>query len=267
MGTVTDTADGTPELDAKGLVATPGLVDLHVHLREPGEEYKEDIRSGAAAAVAGGFSTVCCMPNTQPPNDCRAVTDLIRARAAEAGLARVCPVAAISRGLAGEALTEMAELKEAGAVAVSDDYGAQSGLLISPDDWRKLVKPCLAEIYAFAKENGRVVFHHSCGDILPIIGDMIDIGLDILNPIQPEAMDVSLLKREFGHLVTLCGGIPTQDLLVFGSPGRIREEVRRLKRDMGAGGGYILEPGITIQADVPVENMVAMIDEARGVRG
>jgi dihydroorotase len=116
-----DSAEETPELDAKGLVATPGLVDLHVHLREPGEEYKEDIRSGAAAAVAGGFSTVCCMPNTQPINDCRAVTDLIQARAAQAGLARVRPVAAVSMGQAGEALTEMAELKEAGAVAVSDD--------------------------------------------------------------------------------------------------------------------------------------------------
>lgn len=121
VGAVEDSAEETPELEAKGLVATPGLVDLHVHFREPGEEYKEDIQSGAAAAVAGGFSTVCCMPNTQPPNDCRAVTDLIQARAAQAGLARVRPVAAVSMGQAGEALTEMAELKEAGAVAVSDD--------------------------------------------------------------------------------------------------------------------------------------------------
>jgi len=121
LGAVGNIAEDTPELDAKGLVATPGLVDLHVHLREPGEEYKEDIRSGSAAAVAGGFTTVCCMPNTQPPNDCRAVTDLILNRAAEAGLARVRPVAAISMGLAGKALTEMAELRDSGAVAVSDD--------------------------------------------------------------------------------------------------------------------------------------------------
>jgi dihydroorotase len=111
----------TQELDGKGLVVTPGLVDLHVHFREPGEEYKEDIYTGASAAVAGGFTTVCCMPNTSPPNDCRAVTDLIIARGAAADLARVRPVAAISLGLAGEGLTEMAELKEAGAVAVSDD--------------------------------------------------------------------------------------------------------------------------------------------------
>jgi dihydroorotase len=121
VGEVETPPGETPELDAEGLVATPGLVDLHVHFREPGLEYKEDIRSGAAAAVAGGFTTVCCMPNTSPPNDCRAVMDLITARAAEANLARVRPVAAISMGLAGKGLSEMAELQEAGAVAVSDD--------------------------------------------------------------------------------------------------------------------------------------------------
>ncbi len=109
------------ELDAEGLLVTPALVDLHVHLREPGAEYKEDVRTGAAAAVAGGFGTVCCMPNTSPPNDCRAVTELILARAAEAGLARVRPVAGISMGLSGKGLTEVAELKAAGAVALSDD--------------------------------------------------------------------------------------------------------------------------------------------------
>lgn len=121
VGEVGDVDGETPVLDAKGLIATPGFVDLHTHLREPGDEYKEDIGSGAAAAVAGGFTTVCCMPNTTPPNDSRAVTDLITARGAAVGLARVRPVAAISMGLAGEALTEMAELAEAGAVAVSDD--------------------------------------------------------------------------------------------------------------------------------------------------
>ncbi len=175
-------------------------------------------------------------------------------------------VEALLRGIADhilQSMTVLFERFEFEAVALSDDYGTQNGLLISPDDWRKLIKPFLAEIYAFAKENGRVVFHHSCGNIVPIIGDMIDIGLDILHPIQPEAMDILYLKKEFGSRLTFCGGIPTQDLLVFGSPEQIREEVRRLKRDMGAGGGYILEPGITLQADVPVENIVAVIDEAR----
>ncbi|HTM21432.1 MAG TPA: dihydroorotase, partial [Kofleriaceae bacterium] len=98
-----------------------GLVDLHVHFREPGQEYKETIATGAAAAVAGGFTTVCCMPNTRPVNDCRSVTDLIVRRAAEAGLARVRPVGAITKGLDGAELAEVGEMKEAGIVAISDD--------------------------------------------------------------------------------------------------------------------------------------------------
>jgi dihydroorotase len=98
-----------------------GLVDLHVHFREPGQEYKETIATGAAAAVAGGFTTVCCMPNTKPTNDCRSVTDLIVRRSAEAGLARVRPVGAITKGLDGHELAEIGEMKEAGIIAISDD--------------------------------------------------------------------------------------------------------------------------------------------------
>jgi dihydroorotase len=108
-------------VDCRGLVVAPGLVDIHVHLREPGHEYKETVATGAAAAAAGGFTAVCSMPNTQPVNDCRAVTEFILERAAAAGLARVHPVGAITRGLAGEELTEMAELAEAGCAALSDD--------------------------------------------------------------------------------------------------------------------------------------------------
>jgi uroporphyrinogen decarboxylase len=99
------------------------------------------------------------------------------------------------------------------AIAVSDDYGTQKAMIISPDDWCTLIKPLLGEIYGYAKKRGIKVFHHSCGNIVPIIGDMIDIGLDILHPIQPEAMDILYLKREFGAFLTFCGGIRTQDLL------------------------------------------------------
>ncbi|MSP59093.1 MAG: dihydroorotase [Myxococcales bacterium] len=112
---------GAQVIEARGLVVAPGLVDLHVHLREPGHEYKEDIASGSRAAAAGGFTSICCMPNTQPPNDCRAVTDLIVRRAREAAVVRIYPVGAISQGLKGEALAEMGEMKDAGIVAVSDD--------------------------------------------------------------------------------------------------------------------------------------------------
>jgi dihydroorotase len=108
-------------VDARGRWVTPGFIDLHVHLREPGQEYKETVASGAAAAVAGGFTAVCSMPNTKPVNDSQAVTELIRARAAEAGLARVYPVGCISKGSKGEELAEYGELKESGCVALSDD--------------------------------------------------------------------------------------------------------------------------------------------------
>jgi dihydroorotase len=108
-------------VDARDCLVVPGLIDIHVHLREPGHEYKETIASGAAAAVAGGFTAVCAMPNTSPVNDNAQVTRFIRERARAAGLARVYPVASITRGLKGDQLSELADLKEAGAVAFSDD--------------------------------------------------------------------------------------------------------------------------------------------------
>ena len=112
---------GVREIDVRDRIVCPGMVDLHVHFREPGQEYKEDIATGSAAAAAGGFTTVCCMPNTKPVNDCRSVTELINQRAQAAGLARVRPIGAVSRGLAGKELAEIGEMHEAGIVAVSDD--------------------------------------------------------------------------------------------------------------------------------------------------
>ncbi len=105
----------------QGFVVCPGFIDMHVHLREPGQEHKETVATGAAAAVAGGFTAVACMPNTTPINDDANVTAYILARAAEAGLARVYPIGAVSRGSKGELLADIAELKQAGCVAITDD--------------------------------------------------------------------------------------------------------------------------------------------------
>lgn len=112
---------GAEIVDAAGCLVVPGLVDMHVHLRDPGLEYKEDIPSGCRAAVAGGFTSIACMPNTKPVIDNKAVAGYVIARAREVGLCNVFPVGALTAGSQGERLAEMGELKEAGCVAVSDD--------------------------------------------------------------------------------------------------------------------------------------------------
>jgi dihydroorotase len=113
--------DGVETLDASGKYVLPGLIDMHVHLRDPGLEYKEDIVSGTRAAAAGGFTSVCCMPNTKPTIDNKAIASYIINKAKAEGFANVFPVGSITYGLSGERMSEMGELKEAGCVAVSDD--------------------------------------------------------------------------------------------------------------------------------------------------
>lgn len=123
IAAVADALDvpGAEVIDATGLWVTPGFVDLHAHLREPGEEYKEDFASGGRSAVAGGFTTICCMANTHPVNDDPAVTDYMLDRARQDSPARVFPIAAATKALAGKVMTEMAALQKAGAIAFSDD--------------------------------------------------------------------------------------------------------------------------------------------------
>ena len=114
-------AEGAEIFDAAGLIVAPGFIDLHVHLREPGFEYKETIASGARAAVAGGFTSICCMPNTKPVNDNSSVTSFIIEQGRAAKLANVFPIGAITQGSKGEQLAEIGEMKTAGIVAISDD--------------------------------------------------------------------------------------------------------------------------------------------------
>ena len=174
-------------------------------------------------------------------------------------------VRSLLRGIADYVLATMEILLgrfEFDAAALSDDYGTQQSLLMSPAAWREFVKPHLAEVFGLARSAGRAMMLHSCGNVRAIVPDLVELGLDILHPIQPEAMDVFELKRRFGAELAFFGGLGTQELLVGAAPREVRSEVRRLQREMGAGGGYLLEPGITLQADVPLENLLALIDEA-----
>jgi dihydroorotase len=155
--------DGAELFDARGLVVAPGFIDLHVHLREPGEEYKETIASGAAAAVAGGFTSVCAMPNTSPVNDNASVTRYIIEKASQAALANVYPVGAITRGSAGAELAEMAEMKEAGAVAVSDD------------GWPVMNSQVMRHAMEYARDHGLVVVDH-CQDTALSAGGAMNEG-------------------------------------------------------------------------------------------
>jgi dihydroorotase len=155
--------EGAEIFDASGLIVAPGFIDLHVHLREPGQEYKETIRSGVESAVAGGFTSVCAMPNTTPVNDNASVTRYVIEKAREAGLAEVYPVGAITRGSKGEELSEMAEMKEAGAVAVSDDGRPVMNAQV------------MRHAMEYARDHGLVVVDH-CQDLHLSAGGVMHEG-------------------------------------------------------------------------------------------
>jgi len=149
-------------------------------------------------------------------------------------------------------------------VGTGDDVGTQKGLFISPEHWRKYFNPRVKRIVDAAKRANpavRIVFH-SCGNVWDIIPDLIEAGVDVLNPIQPEAMDAAAVKREFGRDLVLWGGVSCQRTLAFGGPEDVREEVRQAIDVLGADGGYILSPAHMINAPTPWENIVAFFEAA-----
>ncbi len=146
---------------------------------------------------------------------------------------------------------------------LGDDYGSQRGMIMSPDLWRTFFRPRLARIFDRCHRGNRVVALHSDGDISAIIPDLIEIGLDILNPVQPETMDVGWLKKEYGAELTFFGGICTQRILPDGSPDDVRREGRGKLAVLGRGGGYIASTGVSVVAGTPTENLVALVEALR----
>lgn len=150
-------------------------------------------------------------------------------------------------------------------IQVGDDLGTQNGPLISPRMFRAIVKPYLAEFYALIHDLTRAkIMLHSCGSVYAIIDDLIEIGVDVLNPVQVSArdMDTQRLKAEFGNRIAFCGGIDTHRVLPYGTPDEVRAEVQQRIHDLAPGGGYLLAAVHAIQPDVPPENVVAMFDAA-----
>ena len=181
-------------IDVTGKWVVPGLIDLHTHLREPGQEYKENIETGTAAAAAGGFTAVCAMPNTIPPNDNRAITELMVRRAREVGAVRVYPIGCITAGQKGETLAEMGEMQAAGIVAVSDDGRS----VMNSEVMRRALE--------YARGLGLVVIQHAEDTCLSAGGPAHEgaastrIGLRS----QPAAAESAMVARDL-ELVALTG--------------------------------------------------------------
>ncbi len=150
------------------------------------------------------------------------------------------------------------------AVLFGDDWGHQHGLLFGARLWRRFVKPRLAEMYGVVKRAGKAVMIHSCGKVQELFPELIELGLDVFNPFQPEAMDPVETKRRFGRELSFYGGMSVQKLLPFGTPQEVRDEARRLMESVGRGGGFILAPSHDMPGDIPVENMVALAEAAQG---
>ena len=148
------------------------------------------------------------------------------------------------------------------AIMFGDDWGDQRGVILGPERWRRLIKPRWARIYQAVRERGKIVITHCCGSIAEIMPDLIEMGLDVLESVQPEAdgMNPYDLKARWGDKLTFWGGLGSQGTLGQGTPDEIRAEVTRLAGEMARGGGYILAPAKPLQAGMPLENAVAAVE-------
>lgn len=145
-----------------------------------------------------------------------------------------------------------------------DDYGQQKGLIMGPDLWRKLIKPRLRRIFNRIKKEDKFIALHSCGDNEEIFPDLIEMGLDVYNTVQPEIYDLPKIKKEYGADLCFWGGISTQTVLPFESPEEVKKNARKVMSILGKGGGYIAAPTHTLPGDIPPENIVALVEVFQG---
>jgi uroporphyrinogen decarboxylase len=171
-------------------------------------------------------------------------------------------IAVYCKQLMGRFLEELGENVD--IIKIGDDLGTQESLMISPKMYREILKPVHADFISFIKARTKArIFFHSDGDVAPLIEDFIEMGVDILNPIQTSAgsmSDLPSLKKRFGSNIVFCGGIDTHRVLPFGSPEEVRQEVRRVIQILGPGGGCMIGAVHTVMNDVPPENVLAMVD-------
>ncbi|WP_077533316.1 uroporphyrinogen decarboxylase family protein [Massiliimalia massiliensis] len=142
----------------------------------------------------------------------------------------------------------------------ADDWGQQRGLIMGPELWRQFIKPRMAILYDRIKKAGKIVVQHSCGNNLDIFEDLIEIGLDVYQTLQPEIYDLPQIKKDFGDRLAFWGGISTQRLLPFGTPEEVKQEVEKTLKLMSEGGGYIASASHDIVEGIPPENVIALVD-------
>jgi uroporphyrinogen decarboxylase len=147
-------------------------------------------------------------------------------------------------------------------IRFGDDWGFQAALMIRPERWRKLYKRHYRRIYEAAHQAGLIVSIHSCGNITALLPDLIEIGVQVVHPLQPEAMDVTFCQREYGRDLTFWGGLGSQSTLPYGTPEDVRREVRA-RLDLFHEGGYILAPAGAAPAETPAENIAAIVEVAK----
>lgn len=145
-------------------------------------------------------------------------------------------------------------------VWIGDDWGQQHGLIMGIQLWRRFILPRIRRMYEQAHRKGWIVIIHSCGDIVELLPDLIEAGVQVLNPFQPEAMDLVSVKREYGKDLTFLGGMSVQQILPFGTPAQVRDESRRLLDQIGRDGGFIFAPSHMMTDDIPVANVMAMFE-------